>query len=224
MKIKDLKKIIELVSTEGLINEFILKKDGIVNAVDPSNTLLVDLKYNGINLPEDIGFEDNKKFKGILAKFSDDVEVEIKDNLFIIKGSGRNAEIPRRNIDTIVKPKEMPKLDFGLEVQNVPLNKLNNAIKNKVDEIFEQYVVSAQDGMLKLTVGNKETGLIGEDIIAVPPEKNMQSTFWLNIPEVIKTLEKNPTIRMGNAFPLEFSVITEQYSVKYLAAPRSESS
>lgn len=223
MKIKDMKKIIELVSANGLINEFILSKDGKVNVKSDDGTFMVDLIYNGISLPEDIGIDSSKKMKAVLGRVSEENELELKDNKFFIKNTTTEAKIPRRAIDTIKPPQKFPELTgYLLEIPNVPKDKLEKSIKNRVEDIFEQYDFQVQSGVMKIITGNEETGTISEDIISAPPDKNMLSRFSLNIPEVIKTLEKNPNIRMGNAYPMEFSVTTEQYSVKYLCAPRTE--
>lgn len=221
MKIKELKKIIDQVSTEGLINEFILNKDGTVKAVEPSRTLLVDLKYNGIILPEVIGFENSRKLKGVINAFPDDIEPIITEKI-ILKGNGKEAEIPRRAIDTITKPPDYPNIPFQLEISEVSLDKLRGAIKNRTEDLAEQYVFETKNGVLKLIVGNQETGWISEDIASVPSDKNLTSKFTVNIPEIIKTLEKNPTIKMGHNLPIEFSYSTDNYSVKYLAAPRTD--
>ncbi len=221
MKIKELKKIIDQVSIEGLINEFILNKDGTVRAVDPSRTLLVDLKYNGIVLQDIIGFENSRKLKGVVSAFPDETELIMTDK-FVLKAGGTDAEIPRRAIDTITKSPDYPNIPFQLEINEVSLDKLKKAIKNHTEDLAEQYVFETKNGMLRLIVGNQETGWIGEDIASVPADKNLTSKFTINIPEVIKTLEKNPTIKMGHNLPIEFSYITDSYSVKYLAAPRTD--
>ena len=221
MKIKELKKIIDQIGTEGLINEFILNKDGTVKAVDPSRTLLVDLKYNGIILQDNIGFENSRKLKGIINAFPDDTEPIITEKI-VLKASGIEAEIPRRAIDTITKPLDYPNIPFQLEINEVSLEKLRKAVKNRTEDLAEQYVFETKNGMLRLIVGNQETGWIGEDIASAPTDKNLTSKFTVNIPEVIKTLEKNPTIKIGHNLPIEFSYSTDSYSIKYLAAPRND--
>lgn len=220
MKIKDFKQIIKLVSANGLINEFVLQKDNTVNSVDEASTLLVKLKYNGTPFQEDIAVEDSEKLRDILGKFSDDGDVELKDNLFCMRYKTKTSEIPKRSIDTIRKAKSSPNLQHLVTIIDVPFKILQEAVRNKTNALNELYTIEIKDGLFSIIVGNEESGIVKEEICPVPTDKNMITTFQTNIAEVVNNLEANPTIRMGNNFPLRIDVSTKEYDVSYFLAPR----
>ncbi len=78
-----------------------------------------------------------------------------------------------------------------------------------------------QNGIFKIIVGNQAVGMITEAILKVETNLTLYSTFWVNVPQVIKSLKENPTISMANKDVLRITVDTEQYSLLYLLAPNT---
>lgn len=218
--VKALKKILKLVSTNGKVKEFILRKDGSVVAVSTDGTMMVSLKYKGIELPEDTGVDDIQKFLGAISRFDNSTEVEVKDNQYIIgTGTVRVAIIPRLSIDAIRKKRPFPEIAYAIAIKDVPLHTLKRAVKNKTKKIEDHYTFAIEEGILKVIVEDDETGTFTENIFKVVTDKTLHSTFQANVPQVVKTLEGNPTISMGDDIPIKLEVTTDKYSVSYLLAP-----
>lgn len=221
--VKVLKKILKLVSTNGKVKEFIIRKDGSVVAVSTDGTMMVSLKYKGIDLPEDTVIFEVEKFLGALSRFDNSTEVEFKDNQYIIgSGTVRVSTIPRLSVEAIRrKPKPIPEIAYAITIEDVPLSTLKRAVKNKTKKIEERYTFAIEEGILKVIVEDDEGGTFTENIYKVLTDKTLHSTFQANVPQVVKTLEGNPTISMGDKIPLKVEVTTSQYSVSYLLAPRT---
>jgi len=220
MKINDLKRIIELVSTKGLINEFVLQKDGKVRVRSEDQTFMCVLDYKGVELPEDLAIEDTNKLRNILSKFSGDATVKVEEEYLVITEEAKRAEIPKIDPSVIEIPEE-PSLEFTTTIPDVNLKKLQEAVKNLVPGLLSRYEFFCESGGLYLKVGDKETGMI-TDKIAGNVDSNDRSCFAINVKEAVENLQVNPTIYMGNDYPMKLETKTDKYNLQYYLAPTIE--
>ena len=79
MLVKELKEICKLISTNGLIDEFIMTKDGHAMGIDVAKTFMVDLQFN-THLSEDINISNIKGLDQLLSGFTPETDVEIVNN------------------------------------------------------------------------------------------------------------------------------------------------
>jgi len=217
MKLEHFKNILELVSTSGLITEFIIKKDGTVKQKSVDNTFMVDLKHKNISLEEDIGIDDTTKLRNVVKRFSDNAEVSTDGKVLKIIEGTKRATIPLINVEE--EKVELPSMNFTTIIENVDLQTLRNAVNNRIKELNKRYVFFLKDRKLYLRVGDDESGKICDMISEVDTDSTDKSTFGLNVKEVVDTLKGNPMICMGNNYPMKFRYETEDYEVEYILAP-----
>ncbi len=215
LRVKDFKRIAQLITINGLINEFIINKDGSILASSPDKTIQVNLKYKGKSLPEDIAIDDCDKLKKLFSKFLEETVIEMTEKEFSLHKIGKHGDFPRVGVDAIKKVEEFPEIEYPITIHGVPLGKLRKAAK-KIYNFKEQYVFAIEDGFLKVRVGDAETGTFTESIVEVSYDKPLHSTFGKNLPRLIKILEENPTISMGDDLSLKIDVTTDTYFVSYV--------
>lgn len=219
-----LKEIVNLVSTKGLIKEFILHTDGSVNAVDPSGTLVVILQHNHVNLENDIGIEDSGLLSNTFAKFDNDAQISFIENKLVLNKGGMNAKIPLMDINSIKDFKPTSDFsEFTTKAENVDHKVLKNTLGLKVSGMEDEYHIFNKDGKIRLESGNDNT--IGDNIAEIMEtvDNHDYMIFSLNISEVISSLKEDCTIILNKDKYLSVSVTNEDYSVKYILAPRIES-
>lgn len=222
MKIGEFKDICRIVNTNGLIDEFVIKKDGHVIGVDAAKTFVADLKYN-IELPKDIGVTNVKGIKEILSKFTDDTEVEIlEDKLHIVSGT-KFANIP---LNTVSEAQfQLPQLtedDYQVIAEGIDHNIFNTLGKMRPDAIInEVYYFYVSDGKILYQVGEDGQCNMG-DLLAIPKKfvPNATVKFTMNVSECFKsiTTTANLYILIDKLAMIESKV--EKYTIRYYLAPR----
>lgn len=215
------KEIINLVSVKGLIKEFVLHTNGIVNAVDPSGIIVVMLHHNHVDLESDIGVEDSGLLSNTLAKFDDDAQMSFIENKLILNKGGMNAKIPLMDISIIKEFKPNIGFDaFTTRVENVDHKRLKKILGLKVSGMEDEYHIFNKNGKIRLEFGNENT--IGDDIAEITEtvDNNDYMMFSLNIPEVISSLKEDCTILLNKDKYMIFSITNENYSIEYVLAPR----
>jgi len=217
MKVNQLKEIIKLVSLGGLIQDFCIDVDGSVIVTSQTNTLLVNLQYNGISLENKVGIDNSNKTLRLLSSFNDE-EISFTDSHIVIKNeNGRNAKIPLINVD-----KKVPKIsgkEPDMIMYNAPLENLKKAASHKISEIDEMYLFFIEDDMTKLRIGNESCGFVTEPIDEMSEIKNIgQLALSINLLETIRSLEHNPDIYFYNDGFMRFEVKTDNYKVEYILA------
>ncbi len=215
MRVKDVKRIVKLVQMKDLIEDFVIKSDLSVSAVDPTNVTMVRLQYYGDQLDSDIPISGTRKFLEVLSKFSDDAELRYENGLCEIVEDGQRATIRSPSHEWMYHEDKDFGWSFDYEVE-VELDDLKKAVSNKVREFEELYIFSGKDDGLYLTVGDDET--ITRKL--VDGKYDLKAAFSENLPKIVSVLETDPVLCLKSDYLILIKSETDEYKVEYAIAPR----
>ena len=215
MRVEDVKKILKLVQMKDLIEDFVIKSDLSVSAVDPANVTMVRLQYYGDQLDSDIPISGSRKFLEVLSKFSDNAELTYENGLCEIVEDGQRATIRSPSHEWMYHEDKDFGWSFDYEVE-VELDDLKKAVSNKVKEFEELYVFSGSYDALYLTVGDDE--IITKKI--ADGNYNLKVAYGENLPKIVSVLETDPVLCLKTDYLILIKCETDEYKVEYVIAPR----
>lgn len=222
MKFEELKEILELTSVNGLINEAMIKKDGTINAVDPSKTIVVDIKYK-TEIDNDIGIGNIAGLTEVLSKFTNNALISVVDNKLHIEEGKRFANVTLSQVEQYFI-KSIPEESSTIICKNINPEILHKLSKLRPEKVIDSnYFLTSINKEIYLNVGKKEEeNDIGDIVGNNELNTNESAYFTMNITEAFKSVKAPTNIYYIPGMMLKLEYSTDKYEVKYYLAPRIE--
>lgn len=218
MNVKELKEICEIVSVKGLIDNFILRKDGKVIAYDAAKSICVDLDYHSIDLTQDIGIGNVSGMLETFDRFRDDTPVEIENNKIVLRGTA-TANITLQAIGSPDKTVNLTQEDYVIVTEVIDYKVLNELAKLRVRSLMnEVYFFYIENGKLVMRIGEEDENNIAHPIIDVVKSSDDAMRLTMNVPECFGNIRSNAVIAIALDKAMLVTITHERYTVNYFLA------
>ena len=218
------------------INEDIIS----INAMDKTRAVGTSQEYTGFHIEggADIPI-DTVSIYNAISLFDDNVEVELiyEDNKIILKTNSQGKKdtitIPTLKLDEITNKSQIEFMDNSIIINGnemtfdanviVDVSHIKNQIKiaNYVADLYHEYIISIDENILTLTVGNPhnyETSTSTE--ITVENGAGVcQSSYAHGYDDIFKSLSGDVSLYINSQKPMMITQMNDNYKVKFLIAP-----
>lgn len=227
MIVKELKKIIQLLSMGGVIDEFIINTEGHIVGVDPSKTAVAILDYP-IKIDRMLYLTNITGITELLNQLKEESYIEILDSSLHIVSGTRVADII---LELQTKPQfkleEISDDAFEIIVKNIPHTTLNELgqvrPKTLINEVYHFFTLNNK---LMMRIGEDITTKVADEIGINTASGNGTMRFEDNVAQCFKSIMTTATIKilLNQLMVVESGEKDEacKYTIKYYLAPKVE--